>query len=326
MITLNLSGALGNQMFEYAYARALSEEFGDKTIVINPYFSLLYNIAATRTFHATPNELTCLKLNNNVQEITSTKGTVIGGYDFIKFAFDRVFMSNSFSPEVYMKRSAKGAFQISNFGISYFEHNASAPQHKVVTGLFQSEKYFSKIRPILLDEFQVKPKPSNESIRMIDEISSCNSVCVHIRRGDYLNSQFSYLQVCNEAYYKRAIKYIADHVESPVFYIFSNGHRDLEWIKNNYCFDQSIKYVDLNNPGYEDLRLMYNCKHFIISNSTFSWWGSYLSQSSDKIVCAPSQWFANVSSQFQVRPYPGRIDIYRDDMVKIPVDLEEEQL
>ncbi len=84
---------------------------------------------------------------------------------------------------------------------------------------------------------------------------------------------------------------------NPVFYIFSNNENDLEWIKKNYHFKDTVKqreiklkYVNLKNSDYEELRLMYNCKHFIISNSTFSWWGAYLSSYPKKIVIAPERW------------------------------------
>lgn len=325
MIKLNLMGGLGNQMFEYAYARALAEEFGDTKIIINPYFSKFYNIAAQRTFRMTPNLLRVLKLNDNVQEISCGKGMTDGSCTFIKFAFERVFTAKYFSPEKYIQRTSKGNFQIGNFGISYFDHSVTAPSDKVVTGLYQSEKYFKKIRSILINEFQVKSEPSARNLQMMQEISSCNSVGIHIRRGDFGKSQWKYLRVCNEDYYVRSLNYICERVKDPVFYIFTNNHSEMEWIRNNYRFDKKIKYVDLNNPGYEDLRLMYHCKHFVISNSTFSWWGSYLSQNDDKIICAPSKWFASVPNRLYAKPYPGRIDIYRDDMIKIPVHLEEEQ-
>ena len=325
MIILNLMGGLGNQLFEYAYARALAEEFGDKMIIINPYFSKFYNITAQRTFRMTPNLLVDLKLNSNVQEIACGRGVLYGGYDFLKFAFERIFTSRYFSPEKYIKRSSKGNFQIGDFGISYFAHSTTAPTNKIVTGLYQSEKYFSEIREILLQEFQVKSEPSKENAQMMDEISSCNTIGVHIRKGDYDAPQWSYLNVCDEGYYHRALKYINEHVSNPVFYIFSNTHSDIEWIKRSYYFDQPVKYVDLNNSGVEDLRLMYSCKHFAISNSTLSWWGSYLSKNPNKIVCAPSKWFARTPGRLNAKPYPGRMDIYRDDMIKIPVRLGEEQ-
>ena len=103
------------------------------------------------------------------------------------------------------------------------------------------------------------------------------------------NQMFQYafaralLNICDYNYYLKSMEYISNKVDSPVFYIFSNSSEDINWIKNNYDFSMyNTVYVDLNNPDYEELRLMYNCKHFIISNSTFSWWGQYLCNNPEK--------------------------------------------
>lgn len=199
---------------------------------------------------------------------------------------------------------------------THYIHSIKSRKNKLVTDLFQSELYFKGIRNILLNEFKVKCEPSQENLEMINELSTCNSVCVHIRRGDFTDTYWSYLNVCNENYYQRGMDHVAQHTANPVFYIFSNTHKDFEWIKENYHFSYPVKYVDLGNPAHEDYRLMYNCKHFVMSNSTFSWWASYMSENPDKIVVAPDVW--------QNKPYKGgTIDIYRDDMIKIHVDLED---
>jgi len=98
--------------------------------------------------------------------------------------------------------------------------------------------------------------------------------------------------VCSEEYYIKAMKYIESKLENPVFYIFSNTHEDIEWIKSNMKFRDkwNIKYVDQNNKDYVELFLMKSCYSFIISNSTFSWWAQYLSENENKIVVAPSIW------------------------------------
>lgn len=315
MIIVNLIGELGNQMFEYAYARALSAEFGDEEIVINPYFSKFYNIASESSFRMTPNRLNHLKLNRNVKEISPAKGMLLGGSIFVPYAFEGVFGVKYMTPEKYIRRTERGNFRLSNYGFSYFKHSDTCGKDIVVTGLYQSEKYFSKIREILLEEFQVSSEPSPQNQRMIHELSSCNSVCVHVRMGDYLDPRWSFMNICNEDYYRRGMEYIAGRVEDPVFYIFSNTHEDLEKIKQKYKWEYPVKYVDLQNSGHEDMRLMYHCRHFVMPNSTFSWWGSYLSQNKNKIVCVPDQWLE--------KPYHGAFDVYRDDMTKIPVSFGE---
>ena len=128
---------------------------------------------------------------------------------------------------------------------------------------------------------------------MLEEIKSCNGVCLHIRRGDYFSPQYINTHaVCDERYYAEAVSQAKEMIENPVFFVFSNDHESLEWIKQNYSFPPvDIRYVDLANPDYEELRLMKACKHFIISNSTFSWWAAVLSEeSSSKMVWAPKVW------------------------------------
>ena len=159
-----------------------------------------------------------------------------------------------------------------------------------VLGGFQTRKYFADYDSQIRKEFRVSVPPSTENAAMIRELSECESVCVHVRRGDYLSTR---LDVCGYEYYSAAMRYIAGRVNNPVYYFFSNTHADIDWLKENWKFPGfNVKYVDLNNPDYEELRLMYSCRHFIIANSSFSWWGSYLSDNPVKIVCAPSEWSA----------------------------------
>ena len=159
----------------------------------------------------------------------------------------------------------------------------------IVNGLFQSQKYFRDYEAVIRDEMKVSVPPSPENAAMIDELSGCESVCVHVRRGDYLALDFG--NVCGYEYYSEAMKHIAGRVKNPVYYFFSNTHEDICWLKDNWKFPGfNVKYVDLSNSDYEELRLMYSCRHFIIANSTLSWWGSYLAENPGKIICAPSRW------------------------------------
>lgn len=318
MITVNFIGGLGNQMFEYAFARAISEEYNDKEIVINPYFQIYYSLAIIgkpRFVH--DSLLEHFKLNPDVSDIKKSIGLIKAIPDFIRYCLSNGPWNKKYlTPEKYYKRSEKGIYQMSGF--TFFEHSPNTKKDKRITGLFQCEKYSAKIKNILMDEFTVKTPPSEANKRMIEEIASCNAVCVHIRRGDYTDPKWSFLNICNEDYYRRGINYIAEHTENPVFYVFSNTHEEIEWIKKNYHFDQPVKYVDLSNPDYEEMRLMYKCNHFVMSNSSFSWWASYLSANEKKIVVVPEKW--------QNTPYKGgKIDIYRDDMIKIPVNNNVEE-
>lgn len=320
MIRLNLLGGMGNQLFGYAYARALSEEFSDKEIVINDYFYRFFNFCLGRKFKYTPIDLKHLVLNENVKYARHNfKNVVLSTLEFINYGYyHQDFLRKPFTQEKFYKQSERGKYQqAKNLLYTYYTHSPKAPKNKLVTDLFQSEKYFKNIRDILLKEFKVNTPLSDRNAKMIDELKSCNSVCVHMRRGDFLEDHWNFLVVCNEEYYQKGMDYIAERVENPVFYIFSNTPNEIGWIKENYHFTYPVRYVDLGNPAHEDFRLMYNCEHFVISNSTFSWWGSYMSVNKDKIVVAPDIW--------QRKEYSGTMDIYRDDMVKIHVNLEDKK-
>jgi len=217
---------------------------------------------------------------------------------------------NNFKKEraLFLKMAAKGKYYASDLAPKrYYPHCRTNRKIKHVHGIWQSEKYFANYSETIRKELRVITPISEKNQLMIKEMQSCNSVAVHFRRGDFVNMKRTkpIFDICSEEYYKRGMCYIAEHTLNPVFYIFSN---DIQWVKTNVKFDYPVKFVDNNNPGYEDLRLMYNCKHFVIPNSTLSWWGSYLSDNKDKIVVAPSYW---------LRKYANYDDTYRNDMVLI---------
>lgn len=127
---------------------------------------------------------------------------------------------------------------------------------------------------------------------MIDIIKSCNAVSLHIRRGDYISNATTNTihGTCNLDYYKRAVEYIKKNSVSPIFFIFSD---DIDWVKDNLHLNEKHYYIDWNNAdtNYEDMRLMSLCKHNVIANSSFSWWGAWLNNNPKKIVIAPQKWF-----------------------------------
>jgi hypothetical protein len=122
-------------------------------------------------------------------------------------------------------------------------------------------------------------------------ISSTNSVSIHFRRGDYLtNPSVMDLGICELEYYYKCVDNLAKIVPDPHFFILSD---DPEWVTNNIKinYPKTIICINLNNNDSEDLRLMSLCKHNIIANSSFSWWGAWLNSNPDKLVFAPKKWF-----------------------------------
>ena len=124
---------------------------------------------------------------------------------------------------------------------------------------------------------------------MSKELENVESVSIHIRCGDYFSH--SRYCVCNDSYYKEAIQKISSYVKAPYFYVFSD---DKEWSRNFMSkLGVPFKLVSWNNGlmSYQDMFLMSKCKHNIIANSTFSWWGAWLNNTPHKVVIAPSTWF-----------------------------------
>ena len=126
-------------------------------------------------------------------------------------------------------------------------------------------------------------------------IQSSDAVAIHVRRGDYISNQNTteFHGICSLDYYHKAIDEIISKVNDPHFFVFSD---DPEWTQENLKIDAPTTYVAHNSSdkNYEDLRLMSLCNHFIIANSSFSWWGAWLSRNESKIVIAPSRWFQDI--------------------------------
>ncbi len=202
-----------------------------------------------------------------------------------------------------------GDIFMSNDGAKMLEHD----RYVYLWGLFQNEKYFKKYRKEILKAFRFKKDMSEKNKEMAKRIKKSNSIAVHIRRGDYL-AQNAAQHVLSPAYYHKAVDYIAKRIKNPHFYIFSD---DMKWVKENIKLEYPHTFVEHNqgNASYNDMRLMSLCKHNIIANSTFSWWGAWLNDNPDKIVIAPDIWLKN-DTQFgdNIVPenwirLPGKADI-----------------
>lgn len=164
----------------------------------------------------------------------------------------------------------------------------SLPAPCILFGLFQSEKYFRPVADTIRKELAFKPYPiAEETAALTREIESTTSVSVHVRRGDYVvRPQFS---VCTMDYYRRAIEYVRGAVPAPTFYFFSD---DIGWCRDRFAGPDFV-FCNLDQSASDplnDMRLMSICRHHIIANSTFSWWGAWLNDDPHKVVVAPDRW------------------------------------
>lgn len=275
MKIVRIQGGLGNQMFQYALAYKLKQLYPDERVLLDTIQFKGY------PWH--PYEL------NNVFGVE---------LPFASF-FEVAKMANPFPGYTRFGRIAGGIF---NRFVGERSHYISESQQfvfddSVLTkegdfyydGYWCNQGYFIDIRPNILEIYSFKPtlSPHNEEMRM--RIRDCNSVSLHVRRGNYLLFD-EFKDICEKPYYKNAISYIKNHVSDPRFFVFSN---DIQWCKDNLK-DLMDDYVFVENDepmnNYVDMQLMSCCRHNIIAHSTFSWWAAWLNQNTDKIVVAPSIW------------------------------------
>ena len=265
MIIIKIKGGLGNQLFQYAVGRALALHHRlplkldltiFKTYKLHRY---LLDQFAIQADIATEDEIIKLKGRNNVLFSALRKAGLVKRKSYLK-----------------EKRS------------SYFDASVFKNDDVYLDGYWQNELYFSDIREELLRDLTSISSMSDLGVVYMEGIKKSNSVSLHVRRGNYLNlKNFNVLDI---DYYMKAVEYIRKNVEKPTFYIFSD---DLKWCKNSLGFLDNCIFVDSTKTEIDDLKLMSFCKHNIIANSSFSWWGAWLNKNPKKTVIAPKGWLLN---------------------------------
>jgi hypothetical protein len=279
MIIIKLTGGLGNQMFQYAFGRSISYTNGVDLKIDKEHFNQTSN-AVSETVRKY--ELGVFQIRENFANAKE-----INEYTTRKF-FPRTILKikNWNSPKFHVRETSFG----------FDAKKLNAPQNAYVEGLWQSEKYFKPNEEVIRKDFAFKNVPSKGINKLLFQIQNANSVSIHIRRGDYVtNAQAnSHHGVCSLNYYNEAISIITDRIKDPQFFIFSD---EIQWAKENLDIGFAHQFIE-NHPSVhpsEDLRLMSACKHQIIANSSFSWWGAWLNSNNEKIVIAPAQWFLDKS-------------------------------
>lgn len=290
MKIVNIIGGVGNQMFQYAFAYILSkinptEKVYIDTSLFNGYglhngfemdrlFGLKLPIAKWYQIAKVNWYMPSYKLSRAVRNILPQRKSVYRNY-------------------MYMTYDKEALFQK---GDKYYD------------GYWQTAKYYEGYRDEIIDLFRFRPIEDSINKKLASLILKDNTVGIHIRRGDYLNSPI-YKGLCGVDYYKEAIRNAKNHIVNPIFFIFSN---DIQWCKDNLMDiigDCNILFVD-NNFGensYRDMQLLSMARCVILANSSFSWWAAYLNERDDKLVIAPKKW-ANLDR--------GE-DIYMDEWIRI---------
>lgn len=266
MIIVEINGGLGNQLFQYASAKSLALHCRTTLKLETRFFTAANKSHDLHYFHiddqaAGEDEVLQFEKRNLLRKIT-----------------DRLKPNHT-----------RRIYRESDY--TYDKNFFKASCHVYLKGLRQSEKYFLPYEQEIRKLLQIKPQYIQHLYGIKEEITSCNSVSIHIRRGDYLTKvALEVLGLQPLEYYETAIQQIAARVENPVFYIFSD---DIDWAQKNLSTNYAHHYASglLSRNTIEDFYLMTQCRHHILANSTFSWWAAWLNDYKEKVVIAPKKWF-----------------------------------
>lgn len=277
---ITVSGGLGNQMFIYAFCLELRRR-GFNTVLFTP------RNRNSKGYGHQGYELNKLfQIQENIGLYSSIFKKVLVFYSQII----RVFPTR-YKKSLYALVGVHTVSVAENF-IYYPEVFSFNHFNDLFMGTWQSEKYFLGAMVEVRKHFRFKDELiSIETQKTLKDIKSNVSISIHIRRGDYLSSQYvnGFGGICTIDYYKRAMEYVEEHISNPYFYIFTD---DKNWVKENFQIDNG-KFVlhNTDNDSWQDMYLMSQCKHNIIANSSFSWWGAWLNNNPNKIVIAPKHWW-----------------------------------
>lgn len=272
MIIVEMTGGLGNQMFQYALYRRL--QLAGKEVKLD------------LTFYKTKQSLRRLELgvfDLPLEQAKKREIRYLKGYTNDASRWERALTSRTNRHScVYVEDLDKG-----------YQDIVMQKDTVYLSGYWQNELYFRDIRAQLLMDFAFPLEIEERKKDLLCSLRTSHSVSVHIRRGDYLNSNNVkiYGGICTIEYYRRAMHYIQEHIASPQFYVFTD---DPEWVKQNLNVEgmHMVEHEE-GDPDYVDMFLMSQCEAHIIANSTFSWWGAWLDPKQEKIVVSPSRWLNN---------------------------------
>ncbi len=276
MVIVSIQGGLGNQMFQYAAGRALALRLGvELKLDLSWYDSISENVTP-RSF------MLDAFLNIDVPRVTKKEVQHLSytPYGF----FDRLLQR----PKRY------ACSYVAEPHFNYWKGFEKVISPAYLSGYWQNELYFVAFSETLKQDFTFPPLKDRKAEEMALHIrTSRHAVAVHVRRGDYASnaSAFQCHGLCSQEYYNKALDAITAQLGTiPELFIFSD---DPVWVREHFD-TQNIPSTILDFPKHivspwHDMHLMTLCKHHIIANSSFSWWGAWLSNKG--IICAPKRWF-----------------------------------
>lgn len=301
-----LTGRLGNQLFEYAFARSLQKQYSGR--IICNIFDLDHRsekskVADEKFSYA----MGGFKLNENV----TLEDKALPWYADFSSPFIKPI--KKLLPKQYFKQMAKHGYLMWQ-RTDYIPIPMLQSDKVSAYGWWQDIRYFQNVQQELSNEVVPITDPLPENSYIYDAARDEESVCISIRCGNYFNPIVKkLLYVCTPQYFYNGINCISERLAHPKFIVFTD---DVTWVKENLKLESVYPQYDfLYERGCdtveEKIRMMELCNNFIISNSTFSWWSQFLSKNNNKIVIAPDRWFVD----------GRRIGLYMDDWTLVPTGL-----
>lgn len=290
MIIVKLMGGMGNQMFQYAFGRSLSLKKG---ISLKLDLGFLLDRTPKKNFVFRDYDLPIFNCNPQILSEEDKKSF-----------FGNFIMANKYINKLLPVKNRRFYTE------KHFQYDPNVLKLNddiYLEGYWQSYKYFSEFESTIRKDFSFNHKLNEEEEVINQKILSTNSVCVNVRRTDFIVNSFH--GVCNVDYFKKGLGYISKSESELNIFVFSD---DIEWCKENLDFEFPTNFIEHKYAGKKFqsyLQLMTNCNHFVIPNSSFGWWAAWLANYEEKLIIVPKKWFNDNSINTK--------DLILDEWIKI---------
>jgi hypothetical protein len=289
MIISNLVGGLGNQMFQYACARSISLEYN---------FPLKFSIDTFGAYNSHNGYELADVFDLNLEIANSEDFSKIIGFWRSNPAIRRALSKKQFSWLASRRFLSEPHF---NFWPDLRER---AQYGCYLHGYWQSERYFVDSNRYIRNDFTFRRNLNGANLCISNAISQCIAISIHVRRGDYVSDSktFATHGTCSPLYYHNAIDTLLQRCPGAKLFAFSDDPHWVSQVLRPRYPDMILVDHNKGSESHNDMRLMSMCRHHVIANSSFSWWGAWLNPNPDKIVIAPARWFADGRDSDDVIP------------------------
>lgn len=278
MVVVRIKGGLGNQLFQYASAYALAKRLNQSLKIDSSFFS-------NQTLRSYKLQLLNIKFLENIDKLPL--GVQLLKNKYLNKVMRKLHITIPIRKPLYLlenrSKIVKQFFTITSNDV-------------YVDGYYQSEKYFKEYRNELVSQFTPKYRLNSEYLSALKKINDCNSVAIHVRRGDFLKAQYNSYQnhyLLGKEYYYNSLLYMNKKLNKPYFYWFSD---DVPWVVSQFGTRENFIYISMHtkNQDIDEFMLMKSCKNIITANSTFSWWAAWLNENSNAIRVCPAKIYGNI--------------------------------